>query len=227
MAPAVSKQEIRRDPLTEWVISAIRFVQTRRWLVVGGLLALVLLGLIAGGYTWYQGRREAEARGILAQSQLAGRGDSTEAAPKTDDTVKLLQQVVEQYPRTASAEEALIRLANLDAVADKQDAAAEAYGRYLRQYPRGRFAMMAVVGRAYALEKKADLEGAAQTLSEGLDRTPNDPLAGEAYIALGRVYESQNKPEAAAKTYNQVIEKFPDTQWAQHATSRLSAVTSK
>jgi predicted negative regulator of RcsB-dependent stress response len=227
MTPGVSKQEIRRDPLTEWVIVAIRFIRTRRWLVIGGLVGTLVLGLLAGGYTWYQDRRESEARALLAKSQAAGRAEPKDAAPKPEESAKLLQQVIEKYPRTASGEEALIRLANMDAAAGRLDPAADSYARYLREHPKGRFIMMAVIGRAYALEKKGDLAGAAQTLSDGLDRAASDPLAGEAYIALGRVYESQKNVEAATKAYNQVMEKFPDTQWAQHATSRLSAIAPK
>ncbi len=230
MAIAVSKRETSRNPLADWVVSVIQFVQTYRTPVLAGLAAVVILAVAAGGYVWYQGRRGGQARKSLAAAMLALRSDTgapTPAPPKTDEAMKLLQQVADQYRGTEGAEEALIRLGNLNADANKPDAAADAYGRYLREYPRGRFAMMAAIGRSYALESKGDLDGAAQTLSRAVEQSPDSPLAGEAYATLGRIYESQKKPEAATKIYNQIIEKFPATQWAAQATFRLGALRSK
>ncbi len=230
MAIAVTKRETSRNPLADWVVSVIQFVQTHRTPVIAGLVGILILGLAAGGYFWYQGRREVQARKSLAAAVLALRGDtgaSAQSPPKTDEAMKLLQQLADQYRGTGAAEEALIRLGNLNADANKPDAAADTYGRYLREYPRGRFAMMAAIGRGYALESKGDLDAAAQTLSRAVEQSPDSPLAGEAYTALARIYETQKKPDAATKVYNQIIEKFPGTQWAAQATFRLGSLRSK
>jgi TolA-binding protein len=227
MAAAVSKQEIRRNALAEWVVVAVQFTRRRWQIVVAGLVGvLVLLGALAA-YSWYQARREAEARKVVVDAELALRGDAPGAAPKTEEAAKLLQQVADTYRGTVSAEEALIRLGNLHYAAGKHDQAAEAYGRYLGDYPRGRFALMAAIGQAYGLEVKGDLDGAARALSEALDRHRSSPLAGEAYTTLGRLYEVQKKPDEAAKIYNEIIDKYPQTQWAQNATYRLTVLKAK
>jgi TolA-binding protein len=227
MAAAVSKQEIRRNPLAEWVVAAVQFVRARWQLALAVLLGIVvLLGALAG-YSWYQDRREAQARRVVADAELALRGDAAGTPPKTEEAAKLLQQVADSYRGTASAEEALIRLGNLHYAEKKHDAAAEAYGRYLADYPRGRFVLMAAIGRAYALEAKGDLEGAARSVAEALDRQKANPLAGEAYTTLGRLYEAQKRPDEAAKLYNEIIDKFPQTQWAQNATYRLTVLKAK
>jgi predicted negative regulator of RcsB-dependent stress response len=232
MALAASKHDIRRNPLAEWVTAVIQFIQARRALVAGVALALILAAGATAGYLWYQGKQEAQARKVLAEAQGALRPEAPgpegkPVEPKTDEALKLLQQVADRYAGTPSAEEAVIRLGNIEASRGKREAASEHYGRYLREYPRGRFAMMAVIGRAYSLETGGDLDGAAKTLAAGLDRHAQNPLAGEAYTALARIHEQQKNVEAATKLYNQIVEKFPGTRWAQHAASRLDAIKPK
>ncbi|MFB3817351.1 MAG: tol-pal system YbgF family protein [Candidatus Methylomirabilales bacterium] len=193
MAAAVSKQEIRRNALAEWVVAAVQFVRRRWQMVLAALMGIVVLVAAWTAYSWYRGRREAEARKVVADADLALRGDSSGTPPKTEEAAKLLQQVADNYKGTASAEEALVRLGNLHYAGAKHDQAAEAYGRYLADYPRGRFVLMAAIGRAYALEAKGDLDGATRALSEAVDRQKSNPLAGEAYTTLGRLYEAQKR----------------------------------
>jgi len=206
--------------------AAVAFVRARRTLVLAVLAGLLVLAGALAAYSWYQGRREADARRLLSDAEAAVRGPAG-GEPKTGEATKLLQQIADRYRGTASAEEALIRLGNLQYAAKKPDEAAEAYGRYLREYGRGRFTLMAAIGRAYALEAKGDLAGAAQTLSDALEREKSNPLAGEAQTTLARLYEAQQKPDEAARLYNEIIDKYPQSQWAQNATQRLTALKVK
>ncbi len=73
MAAAVSKQEIRRNVLAEWVVAAVQFTRARWPIVVAALVGIVvLLGALAA-YSWYQTRREAEARTVFADAQAKAR----------------------------------------------------------------------------------------------------------------------------------------------------------
>jgi TolA-binding protein len=135
--------------------------------------------------------------------------------------------VVQQFPKTRSAEEALIALGNLRYSEGKIDEALQIFDQYLTIFRRGRFRVMAGLGKAYAQEAKGDLQGATQTLSQLLDREKNDPLAGEAYMSLARAYEGMKKPDDAMQVYGQVVEKYPQTRWAQYALQRMSALKTK
>jgi TolA-binding protein len=134
---------------------------------------------------------------------------------------------VKQFPRTRSAEEALIMLGNFQYDAGKMDGALTSFSQYLTTFPRGRFIMEAGLGKAYAQEARGDFQGAAQTLSRILDRDRDDPLAGEAYMSLARLYEEMKKPDDAMRVYGQVLEKYPQTRWAQYALQRMSALKTK
>lgn len=227
MASAISKKEIRRNPLADWLVVTVRFVQARRTAVLAALVALGLLAAAGYGYWWYQERREDEASRALARAHATIRGEQPGTPGNRDEAMKRYREIAEQYRGTRSAEESLIALGNLQFEAGKMDDAVGSFGEYLTIYPRGRFRVMAGLGKAYAQEAKADLQGAAKTLSELLDRDKDDPLAGEAYMALARIYEGLKKPDEAMRVYGQVVERFSQTQWAQHALQRMSALKAK
>lgn len=227
MTSAISKQEIRRNPLAEALGAAVRFVQGHRAAILAVLVILAFGGTAGAGYWWYQERREDEAGRALVKAFWAMRGEQPGSSGNPEDATKRLQEVLHQYPGTRSAEEALINLGNLQFNAGKVDEALGIFNQYLTAFPRGRFLVMAGLGKAYAQEAKGDLQGAAETLSQSLDRHKDDPLAGEAYISLARVYEEMKRPEDAMRVYGEVVEKYGQTRWAQHALQRMSALKTK
>ncbi|MBI4736277.1 MAG: tetratricopeptide repeat protein [candidate division NC10 bacterium] len=227
MTSTISKQEMRRNPLVEWLVVTVRFVQARRTAVLAALVALGLLAAAGYGFWWYQQRREDEASRALAGAHATLRGDQPGSPGNREDAMKRFREIAQQYGGTPSAEESQIALGNLQFEAGKMDDAVGSFEEYLTTYPRGRFRVMAGLGKAYAQEAKADLQGAAKTLSELLDRDKDDPLSGEAYMALARMYEGLKKPDEAMRVYGQVVERFSQTQWAQHALQRMSALKTK
>ena len=227
MASAIRKQEIRRNPLAEWVGATVRFVQTHRVAIVVIAVVLAVSAIGTEVYWWHQQRQEEEASRLLGNAFAATPGEQPGSTGNPEEATKLFREVVKQYPRTGSAEEALIALGNLQYGAGKMDDALASFNQYLTTFSRGRFTLEAGLGKAYAQEAKGDFQGAAQTLSEVLNKTKDDPLAGEAYIGLARNYEEMKKPEDAMRIYGEVVEKYAQTRWAQRALQRMSALKSK
>ncbi len=227
MASTLSKKEIRRDPLAEWLAKAVRFVQVRWTAVVAALVALSLAAILGVGYWWYRDRQENEAARALAQAAAALGGAQPGTPGNQDEAIKRYMEVAQQYRGMRGAEEALILLGNLQFEAGKIDEATRSFNDYLITYSRGRFRMMAGLGKAYSQEAKGDLQGAANTLSELVERDKSDPLAGEAYMSLARVYEGLKKPDDAMRVYGQVVERYSQTRWAQHALQRMAALKTK
>jgi tetratricopeptide (TPR) repeat protein len=224
---ATTKQEIRRNPLAEWLTLAVRFVQSRRTTILAAVLAGAVLGVAGGGYWWYQERQEAEAARALAGAYTVLRGEQVGKPGTPEEALKRFREVIEQHRGTRAAEEGLIAAGNLQYEAGKVDEAASSYSEYLTAYPRGRFRMLAALGKAYTLEAKGDLQGAAQTLSEELERDRENPLAGEAYMSLARTYEGLKKPEDAMRVYGLVVDRLTQTNWAQQALQRMTALKAK
>ncbi len=222
-----SKQDIRRNPLAEWIGAAIRAITGHRNLALGIVAGVALIGIGLGAYFWYESHQEALAQQAFAYAEQAMRTEKPGEAPKVDEALKRLSEVPDKFPRTMPAQQALILIGNIRFDGGKFDDALSAYNRYLSQFPRGKFRVIAAVGKAYAQEAKGDLQGEAATLTDIIAAAPNDPMLGEAYSTLGRVYESLKKPEDALKIYGQIAEKYPQTAWAQNALQRMSALKAK
>ena len=227
MAGAITKQEIRRNLLAEWLTAAIRLVRARRTTVLAAVGAVAVLGGLGGGYWWYHERQEADAARALAGAYAVLRGEQAGKPGTPEEAIKGFREVMQLHRGTLAAEESLIAAGNLQSEAGKVDEALASYSEYLTSYPRGRFRLMAALGNAYAQEANGDLQGAAQTLSEALDRDREHPLAGEAYMSLARVYEGLKKPEDAMRVYGQVVERFNQTNWAQLALQRMTVLKAK
>ena len=224
VAKALTKQEMRRNPLVEWVVAAVRFVQARRTVVMTASAAMVLAAGASSGYWWYQGHREAEASRALSQAHAALRGGQPGGPGNPDEATRRFREVAQRYGGTRSAEEALIRLGNIQFDAGRIEDAVGSFDEYLTSYARGRFRVMAGLGKAYAQEVIGDFQGAARTLSQLLEGDRDDPLSGEAYMSLARLYERLKKPDEAMRAYGQVVERFSQTSWAQSALQRMGAL---
>jgi outer membrane protein assembly factor BamD (BamD/ComL family) len=228
MAQALGKKDdIRRNPLAVWVGQVLQFARDRKGLTLGLLAGVLVISAAVGAYGWHRERQEREAQSVLARAHTALWGDAAGTARKPDEARKLYGEVADKYPGTVAAEEALVRLGNLQFDGSKYDEAIAAYGTYLTTYPRGRFRVMAGIGKAYAEEAKGDLVAAERTLSQLVEIAPDDPLAGEAYSTLAHVYEVMKKPDEAVRVYNQIAERFTQTHWAQNALQRMSALKTK
>ena len=227
MATSISKQEMRRNPLAEWIGQSIRFIQGHQMAMIVGSI-VIAVGVSVGAAVWWQHqRREDAASRLLATALAAAQPEQPGSTPKPEESVKALQQVVKEYPNTPSAEEALLSIGNDQYATGKIDDALATFDQYLKAFPRGRFRVMAALGKAYAQEAKGDFQGAAQTLSQTLERSKDNPLDGEVYMSLGRVNEELKKPDDAMKVYGQVVEKYPQTRWAQDAMQRMTALKPK
>jgi TolA-binding protein len=222
-----AKSDLRRNPLAVWVDWSIWAVREYRTLLCIGLSVVLAASLSWAGYSWYQTRREGEARGGLVQAYNKLRGEKSGETGNPDEAMQLFDSVAGRYAGTASAEEALIRLGNLQDEKQKYEAAFATFSRYLAEYPSGRYRVLASIGKAYVCETLGKLDEAVKTLSDILLSAKTDPMIGEAYSSLARLYEVQKKPDEALKIYGQISEKFPQSQWAQQALQNMSRLRSK
>jgi TolA-binding protein len=227
MPREMSKQDIRRNPLAEWVGAVVRMVASHRSLALGLVVAAVVIAGGIGAYRWYEGQQEIQAQQAFAAAEQAMRGEKPGTPLNVDEAAKRLGEVAEKFPRTLTAQQALLLLGNIRFDGGKFDDALAVYNQYLSQFPRGTFRVIAAIGKAYAQEAKGDLQGGVNTLSDVIAAAPNDPLLGEAYSTLARAYESLKKPEDALRIYGQIAEKYPQTQWAQNALQRMAALKAK
>ncbi|HXH86592.1 MAG TPA: tetratricopeptide repeat protein [Nitrospira sp.] len=227
MRRELTRENIRRNPLAEWIAKAVQTAREHKRLVIGIVAVGLLTATTVGVYAWYRARQEHEAQVLLAKAYTAFTAGAPGGKANPEEAKKLYAEIAATFPGTEAAEESLIRLGNVEYDGGKFDEAIGTYGKYLTEYPNGRFLIMAGIGKAYAEEAKGDLPAAERTLSQVVEHAKNDPLAGEAYSSLAQLYEAMKKPQDALRVYNQIAERFPQTHWAQNALQRMSVLKAK
>ena len=100
----MKKDELRRDPIREYIVRAIQYLNHNSTFVFK--ILVVLLFSIAGiSYFNYLGNAQSESA-----SHLSGRAQNTFINGNLDDAIVKFERVVKDYPNTIGAGQALIYL---------------------------------------------------------------------------------------------------------------------
>lgn len=202
----------------------------RRPLLVG-LGVLVLAAGVVGGVFWFdrQASQNAQELDREAARLLTARatGEPKNADKLLKDAIAQYRQIVEQYPRTATAPLALFHMANRLVEANEIPAAIEAYQRLQLLYASNTvLASLAQQRLAYAYLAKGDREQAAKAFSD-IVKTPAALNKDQALFELARLEEAQARPEGALAHYQELIKTYPNSPYASEATLRTKVMDSK
>ena len=207
-----------------------------RWVVLG-VVALAVVGGIAGaGWAWYSAQ-EARAREAFVQaSELAQQAQApppgaTATPPPTPEAraraIAALDSVLAQHPRAGIVPQAAYQLGNLR-YADGQYAQARgAFEVALAGGATGNLKALCALGVAYTWEAQKELAKAQTAYEAALaGRGPKDFLYEELLMDLGRVQEFGGHPQSALATYERLLKDVPDSRRADDVRSRIATLKS-
>ena len=144
-----------------------------------------------------------------------------------DAAIAKYRQIVDQYPRTATAPLALYHLGNTLVQANELSAAIEAYQRFLTLYSSNPSMAGLVQQRlAYVYLHKGDRDQAMKALT-GILETPGTLNRDQALFELARLEESQSHPEGALARYQELIKNYPNSPFTSEATIRTKIMDVK
>ena len=207
-----------------------RLQEYRRPLLVG-LAVLLLAAAAVGGVFWMdrQASQKAQELEREATNLLAARstGDPKNADNLLKQAIAKYHEVVEQYPRTATAPLAMFHLGNAQVQANDVAAAIETYQRFLLLYG-GNPALAGLVQQrlAYSYLLKGDREQAAKAFA-AIVESPGALLKDQALFELARLEESQSRPEGALAHYQELIKNYPNSPFTSEATIRTKVLDVK
>ena len=207
-----------------------RLQEYRRPLLVG-FAVLVFAAAAVGGVFWMdrQASMKAEALEHEAMNLLSARstGDPKNADNLLKQAMAKYREVVEQYPRTATAPLAMFHLGNAQVQANDVAAAIETYQRFLLLYG-GNPALAGLVQQrlAYSYLLKGDREQAAKAFA-AIVESPGALLKDQALFELARLEESQSRPEGALAHYQELIKTYPNSPFTSEATIRTKVLDVK
>lgn len=207
-----------------------RLQEYRRPLLVG-LAVLLLAAAAVGGVFWMdrQASEKAQALDREAASLLMARstGDPKNAENLLNQAMAKYREIVEQYPRTATAPLAMFHLGNAQAQANDLPAAIETYQRFMLLYG-GNPALAGLVQQrlAYSYMLKGDREQATKAFA-AIVESPGALLKDQALFELARLEESQSRPEGALAHYQELIKTYPSSPFTSEATIRTKVLDVK
>jgi len=192
---------------------------------------VILAAAVVGGVFYVDHQAAQKAQDLEREAVRFLTAPSASDPQKADQALKeaiaKYRQIVDQYPRTATAPLALYHLGNTLVQANDQSGAIEAYQRFLASYS-SNLSMAGLVQQrlAYLYLLKGDRDQAVKALTRILE-TPGTLNRDQALYELARLEESQSRPEAALARYQELIKTYPNSPFTSEATIRTKIMDVK
>ncbi len=207
------KQELREDTVvTLYARVRMLYEEHRRWVlgIVGGVLALLLLGMV---YSYFSQQREEKANELLGPAiRLYEMGQYQQALEGTSDQPGLLE-IIEEYGNTRAGN--LARYYAGDAyyrMGDKEKALE--YFESFRKEP-NLLGAAAYAAEAAIYEDMGEYEKAAERYEKAATIYENPALSPEYLMKAARNYAKAGKFEKARRMYELLRERYPESSYAQ------------
>ena len=232
---AYTRQQLKQDKFAETVAEQVSWaVEHQKKIVTVGIVAVIAVGVLAGGWLYYSLRDQAASAEIGAALRLYSAPLRPANAPKQEYTSftsakeraeaarKAFQQVEDKYPHTRAAEFARY-FVGVTAFDMGDNTGAE---KILTQVAGSRNGNLAALGKfalasVYRAENKdADAIKLYQELAS--HSTSSVPWS-TAQLELASVY-LQKQAEEAARLYTQIQKDDPNSPAAQEAATRLASL---
>lgn len=204
--------------------------QNRRSVLVGAVVAILAMAA-AGGALWYDAQQEGKAAELHRQAAQLVLERSADNPAKAEENLKqaiaLYRTLIEQYPRSRSAQLGLFQLGNALVQVNDVKGGIAAYNKYVATYGTNKLMLGLVYQRlAYAYLLDGDREAAAKAFLNvvGLPGTLNKD---HVLFELGKLEEALSRPEGALAHYQSLVKVFPNSPFAGEATVRMKALEAK
>ena len=137
------------------------------------------------------------------QSSMQAEQAADSLARATD--VSALERVIQDFPKSKTAAEALSQLADLYYRNAKYAEAASTYGIILRDFPTYPLAESAKLSLATVLEAQGNMNGAGAQYQQIISSSPNSYVGNAARMGLARCLEIQGQRKEARQTYEEIL----------------------
>jgi tetratricopeptide (TPR) repeat protein len=233
MSQRLTRKEIKRDQIGEWLEHSATAVKSHRRGIVVAVVAVVAAAALAGGGFWWLATQAARANEQLARATKVYAAP-IEAVPKPDDpdapsfadeasrrarAEELFEELRSGHPWADAADLAEVYLGRIAVDQGDLDGAAERWRRFIDDHPDHVLAgevrvNLLAVGRQQgkAAEVAAELEG---MLAQGPDERP---LPGDVILfELAQTYEQLGRDDDAKSTYGRLVEEHPQSPYTAAA----------
>ncbi len=201
------------------------FAEQHREAVIIGVLVASLAAVVLGAILWFQLQRDHDAAALVSQAGQAyfdrPGDDAVTAQEKLETAGHLYRQVLEEFPRTPSAQLAWYLLGNV--LTEQQDyaGAIDAYQNFINQADTHPVLLGFVYQRLGAAhlangEQEKGIHAYTQVL-----HTPNTLNSDQVLFELATLEEQANRTDQALAHYKQLVKDHPNSPFASEAALQI------
>lgn len=205
------------------------FAEQHRRAVFGGMALICIAAIVVGAMIWMDHCKGEEALTLEQQAIRLYLDRPFDQPEKTkdniDQAITLYRQVIDQYPRTSSAQFALYLLGN--ALMDQQElkGAISAYQEYVDRHDDDGVLLGLVYQRlGYAHLMDGNQEKAVEAFTQVLN-LPEALNKDQVLFEFGKLEEEKDRPDGALTRYNELVKRYPHSPFTREASMRVKALT--
>jgi tetratricopeptide (TPR) repeat protein len=230
------RRHLKENELAHFATSAREAVAGRRSQISAVVIALIVIGVVVGGFFVWRDRVAARADTLLAEAQQVelarvgppgapGSPSSGLSFPtereKNEAALAKFKAVADEYPSTDAGLFARYREGAAQMALARPKEAAAAYQQVIDRGGDSIYAQMARLGLADAQTRAGRYEEAINTYKELSQRTDGPLPVDGILMQLGKTYLLAGKPSDAQQTFNRVVQEFPNSPFSGEARREL------
>jgi TolA-binding protein len=189
------------DPTLKWEL----FWEKNKSAILGAAALLVIAAIGAGVWFVYSSARAAAAQKLLA--------DATDIAG--------FEAVINQYPGSMPAADALLRLAAAQREAGDLEKSTAAFQKFLEKFPDHPLAGGALLGVGQNQDAAGKTEAAVAIYQQVVTQYSKSYAAPFAAYSEGEILLRRFQREDALRSFNMVVTQFPQSPAARMASSQI------
>lgn len=201
------------------------FAELHRRSLIAGIVVAVMVMVLLGVLFWVQHQQEQDALALehqAAQVYLDRSFDDVDAAKeKLQEAVTLYQQIVKEFPDTASAQSAWYVIGNALAEQNDHAGAIDAYQHLINQAGNSPTLLGLVyqrLGASYLANGEREKGSNAYMQVLHMPQTLNKD---QVLFELAKLEEYEKRHDEALARYKQLLDEHPNSPYASEATLRV------
>lgn len=204
------------------------FAEQHRGAIIGGILLTLLACIGLGVLIWRGHLQEEQAWALQQQATKLYIDRPLDNPEKTkehlEQAISLFRQILEDYPRTSSAELAYYFIGNAFAELNNYQEAIQAYHQFEEHYGKNRMLLGLVYQRlGYTYLMKDEKEKAIEAFKQVLN-LPEALNKDSVLFEMGKLEEEQNHTAQALTYYKELANQHLQSPWLGEALMRIKAL---
>lgn len=209
------RQEVKKNPLAEWVDKTASWIKANRETAVASAVICLAAIILAVYFVHRYSSLKSQAwEKLFIAKQYAYSG-------KVEDSIKQLHAVQKGYPKTTAAGFGILFEGDMLYKQGFYKDAARAYQKLVERGKPKPLIPYAMAGIGISQESAMDYKEAIATHRQFLEKYPDHYMAPQAYTAIARCLEATKNREETKLAYERIILLFPNTYWAKQAQEKL------